>query len=382
MSQVIITNDYGHGGTDPGAHGFGVVEKSANLVTGLSCTAELRRHGVIVKETRDTDKTVSLEERVRIANTNGSQYFISIHHNAGGGDRGEYIHSIYRGKGLALAESIGAEMQSVLGQQKKVYEKTGEGNKDYYYVIRNTTMNAVIVEVCFLDNAQDVQIADTVAEQQRNGVIIAHGVLKHLGIPIKPAEGTTPPVKPPTTPSKDLYRVRKTWSDAGSQKGAYSILDNAIAECKKYTGYSVFNSNGSVVYTNKPVIENIDVIYQVYSNGRWFPEVKNTLDYAGKIGEDVECMFARLSKGSIEYRVSPVNRDYYPWVRDRLDYAGKFGVSVDKLQMRLVGLPNHKVMYRVKLLWGNWLSWVTDTNDYAGIPGYCIEAVEVKVLPR
>lgn len=380
MEQIIITNDYGHGGADPGATGNGIVEKSANLITGLSCTKELRRHNIIVKETRDTDKTVSLEERVRIANNNGSKYFISIHHNAGGGDRGEYIHSIYRGNGLALANSIGTEMQNVLGQQKKVYEKMGEGNKDYFYVIRNTNMDAVIVEVCFLDNAEDVKIADTIAEQERNGIVIAHGVLKHLGIPIKPQDNI--PTPPPSQPSGEMYRVRKTWADASSQKGAYSILDNAIAECKKHKGYSVFNSKGTIVYSNASVVENIDVIYQVYSNGRWFSNVKNTSDYAGVFGQDVEAMYANLSKGSIEYRVSAVNRDYYSWVKDRQDFAGVLGVSIDRLQMRLVNLPNHKVMYRVKLLKGVWLDWVTDTTDFAGIRGCCIEAVEVKVLPR
>lgn len=52
----------------------------------------------------------------------------------------------------------------------------------------------------------------------------------------------------PTTSTKELYRVRKTWKDVNSQKGAYSVLDNAIEECNKHTGYFVFNSNGDAVY--------------------------------------------------------------------------------------------------------------------------------------
>ena len=48
--------------------------------------------------------------------------------------------------------------------------------------------------------------------------------------------------------TKELYRIRKTWEDAASQKGAYSNLDSAISECKKYAGYSVFNSAGVKVY--------------------------------------------------------------------------------------------------------------------------------------
>ncbi len=48
----------------------------------------------------------------------------------------------------------------------------------------------------------------------------------------------------------ELYRVRKTWEDAASQVGAFKVLENAIAECKKHKGYSVFNSKGVAVYKN------------------------------------------------------------------------------------------------------------------------------------
>ena len=48
--------------------------------------------------------------------------------------------------------------------------------------------------------------------------------------------------------TSELYRVRKSWEDASSQKGAYSVLDNAIVEAKKYSGYKVFNSKGEQIY--------------------------------------------------------------------------------------------------------------------------------------
>ena len=43
-----------------------------------------------------------------------------------------------------------------------------------------------------------------------------------------------------------LYRVRKTWDDAGSQIGAYSVLDNAKAACPE--GYTVYDWDGNAVY--------------------------------------------------------------------------------------------------------------------------------------
>lgn len=44
------------------------------------------------------------------------------------------------------------------------------------------------------------------------------------------------------------YRVRKTWEDAKSQKGAYKVLKNAKACADKNEGYSVYDWNGNVVY--------------------------------------------------------------------------------------------------------------------------------------
>lgn len=244
--------DAGHGGTDSGACANGLVEKDMNLVTTLACKDELEYNGVKVHMARTNDKSVSLAERTNMANNTNSKFYVSIHHNAGGGDRGEFIHSIYRGAGETLADNIGNEMRDQLGQQKKVYSKTNSSNKDYYHVIRETKMSAVIVEVCFLDNATDVQIADTVDEQKRNGRVIAHGILKTLGITPK----SNNVVNPPATNTSNLYRVRKSWEDASSQLGAYANLDNAKNNCPE--GYKVFDYAGVVVY---PIAE--DTSYKV-----------------------------------------------------------------------------------------------------------------------
>ena len=44
------------------------------------------------------------------------------------------------------------------------------------------------------------------------------------------------------------YRVRKSWEDAKSQLGAYTILDNAKAMADKHPGYEVYDWNGKQVY--------------------------------------------------------------------------------------------------------------------------------------
>ena len=54
-----------------------------------------------------------------------------------------------------------------------------------------------------------------------------------------------------STTKKTLYRVRKTWKDVKSQKGAFYDLSNAKKCADKNNGYSVFDENGKAVYTTK-----------------------------------------------------------------------------------------------------------------------------------
>ena len=49
----------------------------------------------------------------------------------------------------------------------------------------------------------------------------------------------------------NLYRVRTSWADAKSQKGAYRILENAKKCADENAGYSVYDENGKCVYTGK-----------------------------------------------------------------------------------------------------------------------------------
>lgn len=51
--------------------------------------------------------------------------------------------------------------------------------------------------------------------------------------------------------SGQMYRVRKSWSDAKSQKGAFTVLSNAKACADQNPGYSVFDNSGKAVYTSQ-----------------------------------------------------------------------------------------------------------------------------------
>ena len=72
---------------------------------------------------------------------------------------------------------------------------------------------------------------------------------------------TTPVQEPAKT---ELYRVRKTWADSKSQKGAYKILANAKKCADANPGYSVFDSKGTLIYP-----ENYRVHTVVHGDTLW-----------------------------------------------------------------------------------------------------------------
>lgn len=59
------------------------------------------------------------------------------------------------------------------------------------------------------------------------------------------------------------YRVRKTWTDGKSQKGAYKILANAKKCADQNPGYKVFDADGKVVYEPKAAEPEVKVPFLV-----------------------------------------------------------------------------------------------------------------------
>ena len=59
------------------------------------------------------------------------------------------------------------------------------------------------------------------------------------------------------------YRVRKTWADAASQKGAFKVLENAKKCADENPGYSVFDESGKAVYSSaaafKPYLVRVTI---------------------------------------------------------------------------------------------------------------------------
>lgn len=72
------------------------------------------------------------------------------------------------------------------------------------------------------------------------------------------------------TGTSSLYRVRKSWADAKSQKGAFRNLENAKKCAKANPGYSVYDANGNSVY---PVAsapsKSVDTLAREVLAGNW-----------------------------------------------------------------------------------------------------------------
>ena len=114
------------------------------------------------------------------------------------------------------------------------------------YEMRNTNASSVYIEVDFHDVPS---VAKWIIEHPTEiGEAICKGVCNFYGVTYKASTSTQTPAQKPST-TTNLYRIRKSWADAASQKGAYSVLTNAKAACDKAgTEYKVFDQNGNVVY--------------------------------------------------------------------------------------------------------------------------------------
>ena len=66
------------------------------------------------------------------------------------------------------------------------------------------------------------------------------------------------------------YRVRKSWADASSQKGAFKSLENAKKCADDNPGHSVFDRNGSKIYPADPSAKkSVDAIAHEVIQGKW-----------------------------------------------------------------------------------------------------------------
>lgn len=187
-----IAVDAGHGGSDPGAQGFGLNEKDVNLDVARRARDLLEAEGATVLMTRDCDCTVSLQQRTDDANAWGAHRFISIHSNACGGCGGKGTETYFHTS--LSSESTAAKLANVLQDEVVDHlQTTDRGVKQAnFHVLRETDMPAALVELAFIDFQADNDKLKSPAWRQEAARGILHAVHRHFGIaPHDP--GAAPP---------------------------------------------------------------------------------------------------------------------------------------------------------------------------------------------
>jgi len=156
----IIVLDPGHGGTDPGAVAFGLMEKDITLDIVKKIREKLSAYQVEVHLTRDADVDMSLYDRASMANKLGADYFMSVHVNAGGGTGFEsYVYTYAGNQTISLRDIIHVRVSSYY--QNAGFVDRGKKSANFA-VLRLTDMPAILLENLFIDRQQDAaKLADS-----------------------------------------------------------------------------------------------------------------------------------------------------------------------------------------------------------------------------
>jgi len=204
-----VVLDPGHGGSNTGAAGAapGLREKQLTLAIAKLVEAKLKEHDIDVVLTRTGDKTLTLRQRVEVADAIPSDLFVSIHANAsptrtqrgyetfvlpvkGVDVDGRALRSdvktprpgvepdialvlddVERGAAQWEAAELAARMQQALEDRRGKDGNRGV-RQDIDHVLLGATMPAVLVEVGFIDHPiEGRQLAEPAVQQQLAGAI-------------------------------------------------------------------------------------------------------------------------------------------------------------------------------------------------------------------
>ena len=102
----------------------------------------------------------------------------------------------------------------------------------------------------------------------------------------------------PSAAATGLYLVRKSWTDAKSQKGAFKSMDNAKKCADSNNGYAVFDANGKQVYPVATAKKSVDAIAREVIQGKWGngEERKKKLSAEGYDWKEVQKKVNKLVK--------------------------------------------------------------------------------------
>jgi len=202
QAQPLVVLDPGHGGSNPGAQGPGLREKQLTLQLARLVADHLRDHHIDARLTRTGDRTLTLRQRVEVAESAQADLFVSIHANASpartqrgyetyvlpargvdiegralradthsprtgvDADIALVLDDVERGAAQWEAASLADRVQRALRDRRGADGDRGV-RQDVDHVLLGATMPAVLVEVGFIDHpVEGRQLAQPAAQSQ------------------------------------------------------------------------------------------------------------------------------------------------------------------------------------------------------------------------
>jgi len=183
MKRIVI--DPGHGDTDSGAVSIDGLRESDVVLSIAYKVRDILKHSFDVYMTRDSDTFVSLNYRSSYANNLGDvAAFVSIHCNSASSTSATGWE-IFTSKGKTGADALAA---SIGKRYAARFTIPARGLKEANFsVLQHTNMPAVLVECCFLSNAEEAKWISSDEIQQQHAEAIADGIIDHFGLDNKPA---------------------------------------------------------------------------------------------------------------------------------------------------------------------------------------------------
>ena len=149
MAKIVLNAGHTVAGAGTGAIGYLIESIEARrVVNAVKRYLEMKGHTVVVA---NVDKAKSqgdyLTRVTEQANKTDGDLFVSIHFNAGEGQGSECY--TWKGKNTSCSVAICEELEKI------GFKNRGVKDGSNLYVIKKTKMQAVLVEICFLDNIID-----------------------------------------------------------------------------------------------------------------------------------------------------------------------------------------------------------------------------------
>lgn len=169
--KIYVVIDPGHGGSDCGATRNGIYEKNITLDVSKRVEKLLTKKGYEVFMTRETDETVSLQERVEISENLQPDVFVSIHVNSSNSSAPKGIEThYYKDNSLVLAKTVHASLlNNVKASNRGLF-------KSKFYVINHTSAPAILVEIGFISNDGERAQLVTESRKQATAKAIVEGI--------------------------------------------------------------------------------------------------------------------------------------------------------------------------------------------------------------